>query len=403
MPDVGAPCFLTSELLFAWAAWPAMRLEQNLRADRSFSVRWKGGLQFVFWMAVAVWGTRRLIRAQREDLALGHAAVCAVVVTDPGNFLYLNTFYGEASAILFCYALLTGILVYLVQAKRPDSVLLIAIGAAAFFLATSKIQHLMVPLLIWLAVASCGISVRRPPKALLFALAVGAIGGAGAQAFNMNAASNQSIRSANLIDTLFTAMLPNASDAEGLLAALDLPKECMEQSGKSWYTPGMANRQRCPQVFELHHRELLRAAFFDPLMIARAIRGATPFLDSWIPSNLGLVSGSVEGHLPFWAPSWSAVLTSRASALLGGLVGLPLFAVVMVLLRRSSDQLAANAIVMTLSTLPLMIFTTSVLGDGYVDLPKHFQLGMSCLLAAFVVVACVLVSHIIEGRRHAAN
>ncbi|MEP6881687.1 MAG: hypothetical protein ABI866_06820 [Dokdonella sp.] len=401
--DVGATCFMTSELLFAWAAWPAMQIEQGLRADHTFSVHWKGGLQFVFWVAVAAWCTRRLIRAQRADLALGHAVVCALVVTDPGNFLYLNTFYGEASAILFCYALVTGILVYLAQVKRPDSALLIAIALAAFFLATSKIQHLMVPLLIWLVVAGCGILMRKPPKALLVALAVGAVAGAGAQAFNMNAASNQSIRSANLIDTLFTAMLPNASDSEGLLAALDLPKECMEQSGKSWYSPGMANRQHCPQVFELHHRDLLMAALLDPRMLVRAIRGAIPFADSWIPSNLGLVEGHTAGQLPSWAPSWNAAIATRVSTLLGVMVGLPLFALVMVLLRRSNDQLAANVTVLSLSVMPLLIFTTSVMGDGYVDLPKHFQLGMACLLAATVIAACLIADHILEGGRDAAN
>ena len=261
----------------------------------------------------------------------------------------------------------------------------------------------MVPLLIWLTVAGCGFLVRKPPKILLVALAIGALAGAGAQALNMSAGSNQSIRSANLIDTFFTAMLPNASDPSGLLTELDLPEECMQQSGKSWYTPGMANRQRCPQVFELHHRDLLMAALLDPLMLVRAIRGAIPFADSWIPSNLGLVEGQTAGQLPSWAPSWNASIASRVSALMGLMVGLPLFAFVMVLQRRSNHQLAANVTILSLSVLPLLIFTTSVLGDGYVDLPKHFQLGMACLLAAIVIAACLLTDHILEGGRNAAN
>ncbi len=401
--DVGASCFMTSELLFAWAAWPAMQIEQGLRADRSFSVRWKGGLQFVFWMAIAVWSTRRLIRAPRADLALGHAVVCAVVVTDPGNFLYLNTFYGEASATLFCYALLVSILVYLAQAKRSDKALLLAIALAAFSLATSKLQHLMVPLLIWIAVAGCGILVRKPPKALLVALAIGALSGAGAQAINMNAISNQSIRSANIIDTLFSAMLPNASDPKTLLADLGLPEECVEQSGKSWYTPGMANRQRCPQVFALHHHDLLLAALSDPRMLVKTIRGGIPFADSWIPSNLGLVEGEKDGELPWWAPSWNSGMPHLGSALLGLLVGIPVIALAMILSRRANNQLAGNVIVLSLSALPLLIFTTSVFGDGYVDLPKHSQLGTGCLLAAITTIACMLINRIVERRRNEAN
>ncbi|MEO7935051.1 MAG: hypothetical protein ABIR27_02225 [Dokdonella sp.] len=401
--DVGAPCFMTSELLFAWAAWPAMQIEQGLRSDRSFSIRWKGGLQFVFWLWLATWCTCRLIRVQRPDLALGHAAVCAIVVTDPGNFLYLNTFYGEPSAILFCYSLLIGILVYLAQAKRPANGLLVAIALSAFFLATSKLQHMMVPLLIWLIVACCGIVARKLPKALLVALAIGGLSGAGAQAINMNAASNQSVRSANLIDTLFSAMLPNASDPQTLLADLDLPVECLAQSGKSWYSPGMASRQHCPQVFEIRHHELLLAALLDPRMLVKTIRGGIPFADSWIPSNLGLVEGEKDGGLPWWAPSWNCVITRLDLILLGLLVGLPAVAFVMILLRRANNQLAGNVIALGLSALPLLIFMTSVFGDGYVDLPKHSQLGTACMLAAIVVVTCLLINYIVESRRNAAN
>ncbi|MFZ1389953.1 MAG: hypothetical protein WAS23_00020 [Dokdonella sp.] len=394
MPEVDVPCFLTSELLFAWAAWPAMQVEQRLRADHSFSVRWKGGLQFVAWLGLAVLCTRRLIGLNRPDLALGHAVLCAAVVADPGNILYLNTFYGEASAILFTYALLAGIVIAL--AGQTGQALLAGIALAAFLLAMSKIQHLVVPLLIWLAVACAGIAARKQPGALLVALAIGALLGVVAQGTHMGSIGNESIRSANRVDTLFTAMLPNASKPASLLAELGLPQQCIEQSGKSWYAPGMASRQLCPQVFTLQHRDLLLAAIRDPAMAFRALYGGVEYANQWIPANLGVVEGEPDAGLPWWAPSWDSLIPSLGrTAYFSMLAVLPVLALVLLFRRRRRDQLAANAILLSLSSLPAIVYATSVFGDGYVDLPKHTQLGTACLLAALAVIVCLAVARIV--------
>ncbi len=394
MPEVEAPCFLSSELLFAWAAWPAMQVERHLRADHSFSVRWKGGLQFVVWLLLAVGCTRRLISLDRADLALGHAIVCAVVVSDPGNFLYFNTFYAESSAILFCYALLVGVLVVLANPQSSSRPMLLAIMVAAFFLATAKIQHLIVPMIILLSVAFCEFAMRKPPKTLLFALAIGAAAGAGAQAVHMSTASNESIRSANLVDTLFMAMLPNASDPEILLAQLGLPDQCIEQSGRNWYSPGMVSRQHCPQVFELQQSDLLLASLRDPAMVARVMQEGATHAIPWIPAQLGLVEGENHGGLPSTVPSWNRLTAFVGPASLGLLAGLPVFAIALVMLRRSAGQLAANAVLLSVSILPLLVFTTSVFGDGYVELSKHNQLGTACLLAALTIIVCLLIQRI---------
>ena len=401
IPNVGAPCFLTSELLFAWAAWPGMQLESRLRADRTFSIRWKGGLQLLFWLAVAIWCTRRLVGLNRPDLALGHALVCAVVITDPGNVLYFNTFYSEASAILFCYLLFVGILVALARPQPPGRGILLMIALAAFLLATSKIQHLIVPAFIWLVVACSGMIARKLPKALLVALAIGVVAGAGAQLLHMGAAENDGIRSANLVDTLFLAMLPNASDPEAVIAQLGLPEQCIEQSGKSWYTPGMRDRQRCPQVFGLHHRDLLLPILRDPAMAIRALQGGTAYASPWIPSHLGLVEGEVNRGLPVWAPSLNAVSDFSGGLHVELLAGLPLLALGVIVVRRRSSQLAANTIVLAMSVLPLLIFVISVFGDGYVDLSKHIQLGTACFFVAISTLACLLVDFVfLSGRNH---
>jgi hypothetical protein len=402
-PGVGAPCFLSSEALFAWAAWPAMWLEQSIRSDRTFSVRWKGGLQFTLLFLIAAWSTRRLFALKRQDLAAGHAAVFALVVCDPGNLLYFNTFYSEAAAIFFGYALLVAVLVVLADKNSASRALILAVGLSAVFLATSKIQHLIVPTLILAAVAASAFVARRVPKPLLIAIFIGGLIGCGLQCLNRSASENEGIRSANLIDTLFTALLPNAGAPAKLLARLELPSHCIEQSGESWYTPGMVQHERCPEVFKLDHRDLMLAVVRDPMMALRALRGGARHVRPWIPLQLGVVEGGVQAGLPWWAPSWNAVINvPDQSIVFVILLGLPALAAAMVCWRRRIDQWATNAILLSLGSLPLCIFALSVMGDGYIDLSKHAQLGTACLLAELVVLACLLIDRLIGwGGKHA--
>jgi hypothetical protein len=52
--DVGAPCFLSSEVLFARLARPLFKAESLRSGDGTFSIRWLGGVKFaVFFAAVA--------------------------------------------------------------------------------------------------------------------------------------------------------------------------------------------------------------------------------------------------------------------------------------------------------------------------------------------------------------
>ena len=400
---VDAPCFMTSEALFAWVAWPGMWMEQALRADRTFSIRWKGALQFSLWIAIAAWCTRRLLALQRSDLAAGHAVVAAVAVVDPANLLYFNTFYAESSAVLFLYAVLAGILVAVAEGGVTRRWLIVAIGVAAILLALTKIQHLLVPLVVFVCVVVATAIGRLRLRLLSGVLAAGALLGVSAQWLHMNAESNGSNRSANLVDTLFTALLPNSGEPEVLLSRLGLPASCTEQSGSSWYSPGMVSRTLCPEVFALDQVDLIVAALRDPAMGGRTMLAGMDHARSWIPEGIGVMEGGDFARLPATVPSLSpAIAAVSPSALLALICILPAVSLVLVALRRSADQVPANAVVLALGVLPLCIYVTAVLGDGYVDLSKHFHLGISALVAALVVMACLLFDRVfrrLDGRR----
>lgn len=395
---VGAPCFLTSEALFAWAAWPGMWLEQAVRGDHSFSIRWKGGVQLMAWFALAIWCTRRLIRCGRRDLAAGHAAVCALVVMDPGNTLYLNTFYSEASALLFLHAMLALVLVAFAAREAPGRGLRIALAMSALLLVASKFQHVFVPLVVLLAMLPAARNVRGVKRPVALALLAGLAIGLLVQWMHRNAPDSASIRHANVVDTLFTALLPNAGDPAALLDQLGLPRECLQQSGSSWYTPGMGERMLCPQVFAIGHGDLLRAALADPAMLARALVGGIAQMAPWIPDHLGVVEGQAHAGLPESVPSWSRMVDAMGARALGGwLSAVPLVAFFLVLFRRAPAQAAANVVVLAASVLPLCVLGAAVFGDGYADLARHVQLGVAALLAATAMLACLALDAAFRG------
>ena len=99
-------CFVTSEVLFAIAAAPAMWAETYISSDDGFSIRWIGIMKLLGLVLIAGLVSAALL-ARSPRIAASYAAFFAVVVCDPAMLLYLNTFYAEFSVIFFAYLLLS--------------------------------------------------------------------------------------------------------------------------------------------------------------------------------------------------------------------------------------------------------------------------------------------------------
>lgn len=390
--NVGAPCFLTSQVLFAWAALPGMWVEQALRVDNTFSIRWIGGVQWACWMLLAFYCVRRLLLMQRADLALGYAVIQAIVLADPGNTLYLNTFYSEASAIFFLQALLAAIVLGLAVRKPISHRLMAAIAVATALLVLAKIQHLLLPLVVFAALLLVRVMQGRVPTRLLIAIGAGFLFGAAVQLVHMNSSDTSGIRAANVVDTLFMSMLPHAISPAALLARLELPESCTAQAGQNWYTPGMAERRLCPEVANVHHSALLRELAIHPMLALRGLRAGVQHMRPWIPDHMGVVEGESLAKLPENVPSlsrWLDRMTLSVFEIL--LFALPVFGLIFVSLRRAEKYTPTNALVLILCSIPLFVMTTAVFGDGYVELSKHGQLAFPAMLGALLALACVLV------------
>lgn len=395
--EVGAPCFVTSQVFFAWAAWPGMWVEQALRADSTFSIRWIGAVQWACWMLLAFCCVRRLLSVQRTDLALGYSAMQTIVLADPGNTLYLNTFYSEASAIFFLQALLAGIVLVLASRKPISNGLMAAIVVVTALLVLAKIQHLLLPLVILGALLLVRLMQGGVPTRLLISMGAGFLFGAAAQFIHMNSSDTAGIRAANVVDTLFMSMLPQATSPEALLARLGLPESCVAQAGQNWYTPGMAERRLCAEVANVSHPALMRELAADPLLALRGLRAGVQHMRPWIPDHLGVIEGVSLAKLPASVPSLSRWLDRWAlSAFEVLLFALPVLGLIFVSLRRTEKYMPTNAIVLSLCCIPIFVMTTAVFGDGYVELSKHGQLAFPAMLGALLAFVCVLVNALIR-------
>jgi hypothetical protein len=391
VPNVGAPCFLTSEALFAYLAYPAMWAEHTLRADGSFSVRWDGAVKLCLLLGVAWAAHRALCRLRERALALGHALLFALVVADPGVGLYLNGFYAEFAAVFYFYALLAALLIGLIDGASGWR-LLAGIVLAAVGLALAKVQHVVTPMFVLGVLVSLRIAGRRIDARVLAALAAGTLLGATIQGLHLASEQTRSMGRANIVNTVFYALLPNADDPERFVEKLGLPSACAAHSGKNWFTPGMAEGELCPAAMELSRPALTMALASEPALVLRTLWSGVPRSRPWIPSYLGLVEGEAMGRLPASHPTLDRVYVALPSWLhLILMAGVPCVATLLIWRRRERSQQAANAVLAVLASYPWFSLAVVVLGDGYADTAKQSHLGHAALLAAIALSAMLMV------------
>ena len=137
-------CYWSSELPFTAATALIWTVGEALGGAALHDVRWVGALRWLALLALSLALSRAWLRRGDARAALANAALLPLLFADPGNTLYLNTFYAEWSALLAAYALVAATLLWRdAPASRRRFALL---ALAAFVLATSKIQHLLLPL-----------------------------------------------------------------------------------------------------------------------------------------------------------------------------------------------------------------------------------------------------------------
>lgn len=381
-PLAKGTCIWSSDLLFSAPVALAWRISEAVGARAIHSARRLGEWRLLCLLLVAGWATMALLRADRPDLAVAHLAWLALYGMDPANLLYFSTFYAEAAAIIGFYVCGVGVAVALVRPTR-GALLVAALGAT--ILATSKFQHIVLPLLLGATLLIGGGKSAR--QAALVVLAGGVLGLA-VQIGDIvrDPPMSHGIGVVNRADFALLVLLPETSDRDRVVAALDVQDSCLAYVGKSVYAMPGAVENTCSNVGAWSRARLWWLLISDPPALAAALMHIPKLLLPWIP-GLGVVEGGNFATLPRTVPSWSSLFgENRVNA--GALLLLPWCVFLACLLRCEWRSAGGFALMCAIGSMAVAVI--ALFGDGDVEFAKHAQLSINYALASLGLVFVVL-------------
>ena len=353
----------------------------------TMDIRQESAWLLAAWLLGVAWIGWRLLSLNAWH-GLGFAA-WVLLVTDPINLLFLNTWYSEFSAFA-CVTGLVGLGWLWLAGYRKRWVVGGWMLALLLVLATNRQQYVYLPLallpLAWLAGRKS--PCRRGPAA-----AAAAVAAVPLLLFSGDFAHVKDNARANRVDTVLGAMLPAASDPASMVRNLRLQPACLQFAGDTWYTQSRAVLEAaCPRIMNLPLRRMLFALAADPAALARMVWRATNEGQGFVLSHLGQVQGGRSTQIAeldgVTARSVDELLRALPRPLwrvlaLGGLVLPALLAVWAARQRKAGWPTALWALEIAV----LYVFFSSLLGDGYVEIHRHavlcYSLGCLSLMALF--------------------
>ena len=389
-------CYWSTEWLFQAGAAAIFKSEAALTGQTSFSVRWLGFLKFV--ACLTIWGLlcRAWWRRGPPALTLANGLVFPLLIADPANTIYLNTFYAEFTAMLTLYIMVSVILLYHERPRSKRAITLLAL--AAFALAMSKIQHLLLPMMCATTVLIFDYVRTRRWSWRATALFVGALAGLLLQVGQLRR-DNAAIRDIDMFnraDVAFIGLLPTASDPQKTADLIGLDPACIQYSGlHAWELPGYPPKV-CPSIANVTRPRELNALLHDPLMGLRLFGRGVAALNPWLAPGLGKVEGGNSADLPpafLTASDLFEVSVVARTFLLGG----PVVAMFVLLFWRRRPSGMRRYTVLTVA----VMFTTlsvTVLGDGLADVAKQGHLVINAAFAWWIYIATVAVSRLVGVR-----
>lgn len=372
--------------------------------DERVTLHWVGALRASLLIVCLIAGALLLRRNRR--LSVAHAVIAALLVADPFNMLWLNTLYGEFAAVAGAYLATMGV-VALVLGRSREGILFLALGL--FVLASSRMQHVLLPLVFLPVVA---LALRPMPDRRWALVACTAIAfAAGLLGFAIQSGSLRADL-VNRSNTLFNAILPSVPDPIALTRSLGLDARCAELEYLSWYMPrGRDLAADCPGLASFARWRLPLALLQQPTSIMTLLGSSLYRGAAWRPGYLGEVAGPRHQRMP---AGWHGLGASVADAA----VALPFMAYAWLwlfvpvagavaatarLCRRGpvpqTGESAGEVLQILAGATASAICVIAVLGDGFSELSRHLHLAHNFVVLGLAVAAMRLV---VAARRRAA-
>ena len=395
--DVGAPCFRSTEVLFARLARPLFKAESLRSADGTFSIRWLGAVKFAVFFMAAVGFTIAWWRRGQTGAALTNAAVAAVVLTDPAVTLYLNGFYAEYSTVLFGYASVAGAAL-LIGRERPASLAaLVLLGLSVLAFVATKIQHIGLGLVLAATMALPAVFGIKANRRVLLAVAVGGLAGLLFQVANLRKSDNDIMRLANKTSTVLTTLLLQSDDPYRTAERIGIPRRCGEYAGLNWYLPPVRENPAnhpCREVADASYLRMLALAVTEPQVFGRFVGRSLLHIRPWIPStyrgepHLGVVEGMQRGTpLPEGWFSWSRLLDRLPAWMIYALVIAPAAVMGILLATKRALTPTLAPVLSALALLPYPVIVAVTFGNGYEDSAKQMHLVFVTVLSFWLLLS----------------
>jgi hypothetical protein len=397
-PD-SADCMPSSELLFTSLAIAGSDAVNILRGGKWVSIKAVGAVKAIALAALAIIACLLFTRSGQTAFMLGNALFFALLLTDPGITLYLNTFYSEFSAVFFLYGLLLSLAW---QGPSPTQRSLYWPALMLLGFAVSKPQHL--PLSFILA-SVCALAMWRSQRwrVALFAIAIAA--GLLLHSGSGNLTSrNEIMRLANAINAT-GLLLAHSQQLPQTLAAVDLPPHCSALAGYQWQGQQTLDTPPCPELRQQSHILLtLHILAAEPSIAIGALKQSLPLLKDWTL----LIYGNVEGeqfasvgkfywHIWLWLNPMPDLHFLLLLILPVPLLALTALLKMTGLLDVSTSRLQWTGLVVAAQWITILV---ALLGDGLFDFSKHAHLALPLAGASWIGLLITLSGILQRPRSH---
>lgn len=397
--DIPEPfCYWSSELLFQGVNAALYHVAEAFGAGPLHDVRSIGALRIAALLAMLFGFLRAHWRRSEWAIALAHAALFAILFSDPADSLYLNGYYAEWTSLLAAYGVV-GLLVL----WRDDAATrrrIIVLGLLAFALSFSKIQHVVLPCVIGLTVLLAERWQQRATSWRAWALLIGGLVGVVGQGIQLGRGGElmESIRVHNQTHVVLTGLLPWSDDKPALLREMGVSANCIQYVGmRAWQLPGQPQKV-CPGVENFGRGKQLMVLLRHPQLGLSLFVHGVARLQPWVAPAIGQVENGRNADIPASIPNLGSALRA-APAVFFSLLALPFVMVLALSVRR--DWRRGRWFEYTLVTCVLMLATlgVTILGDGLADTPKQGHLIGNAAIAFAVVMIVLAVTQALAKRR----
>ncbi len=432
-----APVYPSSDLLVK--AIQVTTMAAFGKSDGSMDIKVATAPVLIGWL-VGIWLIFRKLLV-KPLAALGFAA-WILLVADPINLLFLNTWYAEFSAFALA-TLFVGIAwLWLFQLVTLRWALVWG-GVCLAFLSLNRNQYMfLLPAVAGLA-GVAALAVQRPFQRPSFITAgKWALIAAGCLlpmlAYNTAAQNSDEVAvwaATNRTNTIFGALLPASKAPARMLKHLGLsPEECLQFSGENLYvTPEEEFKAHCPESLTASLVRIAKAVVREPTVLLTVIENVAMHHNGFLQYHIGHIEGTSNAHLhdgsesafngtefrtvrdktkignssqPFYLQSVDSLLTRISGGATMLLIWFAALGPVLAALAAWVFKQSRWAFMFLLSGLLFnYALFSSILGDGYFELERHAILCFSFGALFFVLLGSFAASafHIKAAPHHDAS